>query len=140
MLVTRASAGRFRLNITKGLTVKVFKVCQLDALPHAEQVCAGAEAIDQHPHVACVQNADLDGGFGASVAITLQRVLNIGPGSNDGTQEDEAEGKECKTGHRATEPEHLAIGRDDNGQVLEDGVNGNGEKLDCFAACIDHTD
>lgn len=74
------------------------------------------------------------------MAIALQRVLDIGPGSDDGAQDDEAEGKECKTGHRATEPEDLAIGRDDNGQVLEDGVNRNGEKLDCFAASIDHTD
>jgi len=120
-------------------TVKVLEVGQLDALPHAEDVGCAAEAVQQHPDVSAVEGRDgaTRRGLGA---VTRYRVLDVGPCCDDRGEDHQAEGEERHAGHAAAEPKHLAVGDQDDGQVLEDGVDRDGEKLDGFAAGVDHSD
>ena len=71
--------------------------------------------------------------------ITLQRMLDVGPGSDDRAQHDQTKREKCQTRHGAAKPKHLAVCGDDDGQVLEDGIHGNGEKLYGLAAGVDHS-
>jgi hypothetical protein len=117
-------------------TVKILEVGQLDTLAHGEHVCSCAQAIRAHPQVSSVQGRDGLGAFGGRV----QSMLDISPGSNDGTQHHEAEGEERHAGDGAAEPEDLAIGDQDDGQVLEDGVDGDGEEAEGPGGGVDHAD
>ena len=69
-----------------------------------------------------------------------QRVLDIAPRRDDGGEHDESEGEERHGRDAAAEPEDLAVGDQDDGQVLEDGVDGDGEVFDCPGCCVDHGD
>lgn len=124
------------------LTVKVLEVCELDALAHAEHICGGAEAVDQHPDVAGVQGCNLVGCL-ASKAITgvrRERVRDIGPRSDDRAENHQAEAQQGHAGDGATEPEHFTVCDKNNCQVLKDGVDRDAEELQCFAASVDHAD
>ncbi len=127
--------------LERGPTVKIFEVGQLDAFAHPEHVGRAAEAIEQHPHVPGVQSGDTSVGLGAGVpAEALHRVLDICPGGDDGAENHEAEGEEGHSRNGAAEPEDFAVGDQDDGQVLEDGVDGNGEELKGFGTGVDHAD
>jgi hypothetical protein len=117
-------------------TVKVLEVGQLDALAHAEHIGRGAQAVNHHPDIASIQSGNLAGG----VAAALNGMLNVGPGGDNGAENHQAEGKESHVGDGATEPEDLTIGDEDDGQVLEDGVDGDGEELESLGAGVDHAD
>jgi hypothetical protein len=69
-----------------------------------------------------------------------QSVLDVGPRGDDGAEDHEAEGEERHGGHRAAEPEHLAVGDQDDGQVLKDGVDGDGQEFQRPGAGVDHAD
>lgn len=117
-------------------TVKVLEVGQLDALAHAEHVGRGAQAVDHHPDVASIESGDL----AAGIAAALNGVLDVGPGGDDGAENHQAEGEEGHVGDRATEPEDLTVGDQDNSQVLEDSVDGDGEELEGLGTGVDHAD
>ena len=68
----------------------------------------------------------------------LDGGLDIGPSSNDGTEDHQAERKQGHGGDAAAEPEDLTISDNNDGQVLEDGVHGDGEELERLGAGIDH--
>ena len=119
-------------------TVKVLEVGQLDALAHAEDIGGAAEAVEHHPDVAGVESGDLVVGDAAGVGG--QSVLDIGPGSNDGGENHETEGEKSHAGDAAAEPQNLAVGNQDDGQVLEDGVDGDGEVLQSLGRGVDHAD
>jgi hypothetical protein len=122
------------------LTVEVLEVGQLDALPHAQNIGGGAEAVEHHPQVAGVQGGHgLGSGFGR-LAHAAQSVLDICPGRNDGAEDHQAKREESHRCDGASEPKHLAVCDQDDGQVLEDGVDGDREELERPCARVDHAD
>lgn len=72
--------------------------------------------------------------------MARQGVLNVGPGGNDGAENHEAERTQSHGSDGASEPKHLSVCDQDDGQVLEDGVDGDGEELDGPGARVDHAD
>jgi len=72
--------------------------------------------------------------------VAGERGLDIGPGGDDGGEDHEAEGDKGHGGDGPAEPEDFAVGDQDNGEVLEDGVDGDGEELQGFGAGVDHAD
>jgi hypothetical protein len=124
------------------LTIKVLEVGELDALAHAQHVRGGAEAVDQHPDVAGVEGRDLVRCL-ASQSISgvgRERVGDVRPGCNDGAEDHEAEAQQGHTCDGPAEPQHLAVRDQDDGQVFEDGIDGNAEELQGLAAGVDHAD
>lgn len=67
-------------------------------------------------------------------------MLNVCPSCNNGTKNHQAEGEEGHRCDRTAEPEHLAVCDQDDGQILEDGIDGDREKLERPGTCVDHTD
>ena len=67
-------------------------------------------------------------------------MLNIRPGGNHTTQHHEPEAEQGHARHAAAEPQHLAVRDEDDGQVLEDGVDGDAEVLQGFEGGVDHAD
>jgi hypothetical protein len=123
------------------LTVEILEVGQLDALPHAQNVGGGAEAVEHHPEVTRVQGGHgSTGGSVLDLAIAAQRMLDIRPSGNDGAHDHQAEGEESHMCDGASEPKHLSIGDQDDCQVLEDGVDGDREELEGPGARVDHAD
>lgn len=117
-------------------TIKVLEVGQLDALAHAEHVGRCAQAVDHHPDVASVESGNL----AAGITAALNGMLDVGPGGDDGAENHQAEGEKGHVGDRATEPEDLTIGDQNDGQILEDSVDGDGEELEGLGAGVDHAD
>jgi len=119
-------------------TVKVLEVGQLDALAHAEDVGSTAEAVHGHPDVARVEGRDLVAGSRAGVAG--KSVLDVCPRGNDGRENHETKGEEGDSSDVAAEPQNLAVCDQDDGQVLENGVDGNGQVLQGLGRGVDHAD
>lgn len=69
-----------------------------------------------------------------------ERMLNVGPSRNDGAEDHQSEGEQGHGGDGAAEPEHLTVGDQDDGQVLEDGVDGNREVFERPGTGVDHAD
>jgi hypothetical protein len=67
-------------------------------------------------------------------------VGNVRPRSNDGAKDHEAEAQQGHACDGSAEPQHLAVCDQDDGQVLEDGVDGNAEELQGLAAGVNHAD
>jgi hypothetical protein len=65
-------------------------------------------------------------------------VLDIGPSSNDGAEYHHAEGQQGHGRDRAAKPQDLTVGDDNDGQVLEDGVDWDGEILQGLGSGVDH--
>lgn len=124
------------------LTVKVLEVRELYPLPHAQNVACGAEAIEKHPDVSSIERRDLLARLATrrSPPVRLKRMLDIRPRRNDTAKHHQAKAEQSHAGHAAAEPEHLAISDQDDCQVLEDGVDGDAEELERFAAGVDHAD
>lgn len=72
--------------------------------------------------------------------LTLERSLDISPRSNDRAEHHQAERQQGHRGNLATKPEDLAVCNDNDGQVLEDRVDGDGEELERLGARVDHAD
>lgn len=71
--------------------------------------------------------------------VTVQSSLDISPRSDDGAQHHETEGKENNGGDTATKPENFAVSDNNDGQVLEDGEDGNRKELKSLSGGVDHT-
>ena len=68
-------------------------------------------------------------------------MLNIGPSSNNGTGDHQSERKQSETcNSRTAKPEDFPISDQNDGQVIEDGVDGNREELQGLGAGEDHSD
>ena len=67
-------------------------------------------------------------------------MADIRPGRDDGREHHEAEGEERHARHGATKPEDFTVGDENNGQVLEDGVDGDGKVFEGPGRGIDHAD
>jgi len=127
-----------RCERTINLTVKVLEVGQLDALLHTQDVGCSAQAVEHHPQVSSMQSRN-------SVSVGRlshagQSVLDVCPCGNDGAQDHQSEGEKCHRCHCATEPKDLSVCDQDDGQVLEDGVDGNREEFHRPCARVDHAD
>jgi hypothetical protein len=124
------------------LTVKVLEVGELDALAHAQHVRGRAEAVDQHPDVARVESRDLVGCLTSQgvAGVGRERVGDVRPCSNNRAEDHQAEAQQGHACDGAAEPQHLAVCDQDDGQVLEDGVDGDAEELQGLAAGVDHAD
>lgn len=121
------------------LTVKVLKVGKLNALPHAENVGSTAEAVEQHPDVASVQSGNFVAGLAAGGAIVARdSVLDIGPGSNERGEDHKTKGEKGHATDAAAEPKDLAVCDQDDCQVLEDGVDRDGQELESLGTSVDH--
>jgi hypothetical protein len=122
------------------LTVKVLEVGQLDALSHTQNIGGGAQAVEHHPEVPSVQSRH---GFGCglgSLADTVQGMLNVCPRRDDGAEDHQAKGEESHGCDGAAKPEHLSVSNEDDCQVFEDGVDGDGEELEGPGARVNHAD
>jgi len=119
-------------------TVVVLEVHLLDNLAHAQHIGRGANNVHAHPGVAGVQGGESSRGLGRVSAV--DGGLDISPGGNDGAEHHQSEGQQGEGRHAAAEPEDLAVCNDDDGQVLEDGVDGDGEELEGLGAGVDHAD
>jgi hypothetical protein len=67
-------------------------------------------------------------------------MLDVSPSRNDGAHDHETEGEKRHGCDGASEPEHLSICDQDDCQVLEDGVDRDGEELEGPCARVDHAD
>ena len=65
---------------------------------------------------------------------------NVRPRSNDGAKDHEAEAQQGHACDGSAEPQHLAVCDQDDGQVLENGVDGNGQVLQGLGRGVDHAD
>lgn len=122
------------------LTVEIFKVGQLDPLPHAQNERRVTQAIHEHPDVARIQRGQLGRSLMTRMSVVLKRVSDVGPRRNDGAQNHEPEREQGQSGDRAAKPKHLAVRDQDDGEVLEDGVDRDRQKLKGFAPRVDHAD
>lgn len=123
-----------------GHTIEILKVGDLDAFLHAQDVARGTQAVDQNPDVAGVQRAQRLGLFGAAVAILTDGGADIRPGGHDTRDHHETEGEQGHGTDGAAEPQHLAVGDQDDCQVLENGVDGDAEELEGLGRGVDHGD
>ena len=137
MAVATSARARGRQKI---LTVEVLKVGQLDPLAHAQDEGGVAQAIDQHPDVAAIKGRYPRGSLGARGSMAVQGMLDVRPRSDDGAHHHQPEGDQGQTRDRASEPKHLAIRDEDDGKVLEDGVDRDREELKSLASSVDHSD
>lgn len=70
------------------------------------------------------------------MSIVLQRMLDVGPGCNHGAEDHQAEGEQGHSAHRPSEPQDFPVCDKDDGQILEDGIDGNREELKRFRASV----
>ena len=122
------------------LTVKVLEVGKLDALAHAQNISCRAKAVEHHPEVSGVQSRHGLSGLLCSVTHARQSVLDVCPGRNDGTEDHQSEREERHWCDCTAKPEHLSVCDQDDGQVLEDGVDGNRKVLERPGTGVDHAD
>ena len=129
-----------RISAESLLTIKVLEVGKLDALPHAKDESGTADTVEHHPQVTGVQGGDSLSRRLCGVAHAGEGMLNVCPSCNDGAEDHQTEGEESHGCNGATKPEHLTVRDQDDGQVLEDGVDGDREELERPGTCVDHTD
>ena len=122
------------------LTVKVLEVGELDALAHAQNISSRAQAVEHHPEVSGVQGRHGLSGLLRSVTHARQSVLNVSPSRNNRTQHHQSEREESHWCDCATEPKNLSVCDQDDGQVLENGVDGNRKVLERPGTGVDHAD
>ena len=67
-------------------------------------------------------------------------MLNVCPSCNNGAEDHQTEREERHGGDGTAKPEHLTICDQDNGQILEDGVDRNREEFERPSTCVNHTD
>lgn len=126
--------------------IPILEVHLLDDLAHAQQITRSEKDVKSHPRVTGVESSHLvstvgaGAGEGGAGTVGGERVLDIGPGGDDGGEDHEAEGEEGGWGDGAAEPEDLSVCDDDDGQVLEDGVDWDGKELECLGGGVDHAD
>lgn len=120
------------------LTIEILEIGQLDSLSHAQNVGGSAETVNQHPDVACVQGGNFLVGIRGDTH--LQGMLDIRPCCDERTHHHETEGKKNHVSNGAAEPKDLAVCNQDNGQVLEDRVDGNRQKLEGLCSGVNHAD
>jgi len=124
--------------VASRLTIKILEVGELDALAHSKNIGSGTEAVGKHPRITGIEMRDL--GVAVGRVEVRDGVLDISPGSDERREYHKSEREQRHASYGATEPENFAVGNDDDGQVLEDGVNGNGQELDGPSARVDHAD
>jgi hypothetical protein len=72
--------------------------------------------------------------------VAGKSVLDVCPCGDQGRENHETKGEEGGSGDAAAEPQNLTVGDQDDGQVLEDGVDGDGEVLQGLRRRVDHAD
>jgi hypothetical protein len=120
------------------LTVEILEIRELDSLPHAEHISGGAQAIHQHPNVTGIQRRHFGVCDGGIVVIVGNGIGDISPRGNNRAHNHEAKGEKSHASDLAAKPKNLAVCNEDNGQVLEDGVDGNAQELDGPGTRVDH--
>lgn len=110
-----------------------------------------SNAVDSHPCVTEVETTDKAGGqrnFGSRGRVndgdtsgqSAQCARNVRPGSNDRRSDHEEEGDEGKASDVTAKPENLSVGDKNDGEVLENGVDGDGEELEGLGSRVDDSD
>jgi hypothetical protein len=128
-------------NAREPLTIKVLEVGKLNSLAHNQEKGGTADAVEQHPQVSSVQGRDGVGRRLCSMSHgAAESMLDICPGCDNGAENHQTEREEGHGGDGATEPQHLSVCDENDSQVLEDGVDGNREKLERPSARVDHAD
>lgn len=124
------------------LTVKILEVGQFDAFPHTQNVSSSAQAVEHHPKIASVQGRhSISGGLSlCSRTHAGQGVLDVCPGGDDGAQNHQAKREEGHWRDGASEPQNFAVRDQDDSQVFENSVYGNGEELERPSARVNHAD
>lgn len=111
-------------------TVQVLETKSLDLLSQTQSKCSGAEAIDSHPCVSSIERGDTAVSLGGG-RRRCQGMLNICPSGNNGAEHHEPKRKQGHSRNTAaTKPEHLSVGGDNDGHVLEYSVDRDGEVLE----------
>ena len=121
--------------------VPILEPGHLDPLSHGEHIGGREETVQPHPQVADVEVGEQGTGRTNEGQLGTRRrvegssvlgdhgVVNVGPGGDDGRTDHEEERDEGETGDVSAEPDDLAVCDQDDGQVLEDGVDGDREEL-----------
>lgn len=122
------------------LTIPILKVHFFDNFAHRKDICRGAKDIHAHPSISGIQCGECFRSFCSLPAgTTVKSMLDIRPCSNYRAKNHEPEREERRGSDAATEPEHFAVCDDNDGQVLEDSVDGDRKELKSFGAGIDHS-
>ena len=122
------------------LTVEVLEVGKLYPLPHGQQIDGRAEAVESHPEITGIQRGDSFCSLTCGVAEAGQSMLDVGPSSNDRTEDHQTEREERHRCHGSAKPEHFTIRDQNDCKILEDGVDRDGEELERFCARVNHAD
>ena len=122
------------------LTVPVSEVHPLDNLAHGQEVRRRADDVEAHPRIPSIERRQRGRRVQRLAKVAVDGALDVGPGGNDGAEHHEAEGEECQRRDAAAEPQNLAVGDGDDGQVLEYGVDGHRQELERLGARVDHAD
>lgn len=67
-------------------------------------------------------------------------MLDIGPSGNDGADHHQTKGEQSQGCDGAAKPKNLSVCDEDDGQVLEDGVDRDGQELKSPGTGVDHAD
>jgi hypothetical protein len=121
----------------EGLTIKVFEVGELDSLAHSQNIGGTAETVHQHPDVTGVQGGKSNCSLGGVMAVVSNGSGDISPGGNDGGKNHQSEREEGHPTDGSSEPQDFTISNQDDGQVLEDGVDWNRQVLQTRGAVSD---
>lgn len=121
-------------------TIKILEIGELDALPHAQDVTRRTQTINQNPDIPGIQRAECLRLLRAAVAIRADGRADICPGGHDTRDHHETEREQRHGADGAAKPQHLAVGDQDDCQVLEDCVDGDAEELEGLGRGVDHGD
>lgn len=66
--------------------------------------------------------------------------LDVSPSSNDGAENHHAKRKKDERRDAAAKPQDFTVRNDNNGQVLENGVDRYGKKLQCLGSGVNHSE
>lgn len=109
--------------------VEVLEVGQLDTDSHEQHKGGRGETVGEHPEVSQVQRVHVVGGLGGS-AVTV--------GGKDRREDHQQERAQGHGGDGAAKPQNLTVSDQDDGQVLENGVDWDGQELQRLGGRVDH--
>lgn len=132
-MVSKFDSGRQDEQIS--LTIPVLEVHLLNDLAHAQSKGRGADDVGEHPGVTSVEGRH---GLVALSGGTSHGSLDISPSSDNGAEDHQTKREQDDRGNSATEPKDFTVRNNDNGQVLEDGEDGNREELKGLASGVNH--
>lgn len=111
-------------------SVKVLKVGQLDSNSHVQDERSRGKTVGKHPKIAKVQRIH--------VVLSLDTCGVTVCGKNRG-EDHQQKGAQGHCGDLTAKPQNFTVGNQNDGQVLEDGVNWNRQVHQSLRGGVDHS-